>query len=74
VFTKLVEARRKISEGQRKRYVFQITAHLSWALSEVTYRNEEHHEYVEVAGNIDSSASGDSAHLSPYQNVCWEII
>jgi hypothetical protein len=37
---------------------------MSWAPSETTCRNEEHHENVEGAGNIDSSESGDSVHLS----------
>jgi hypothetical protein len=31
---------------------------------EATRRNEEHHENVDGAGNIDSSANGGSAHLS----------
>jgi hypothetical protein len=48
----------------------RITGHLSRASSEVTCLNEEHHENVEEAGNIDSSAGGDSAHLSLNQNVC----
>jgi hypothetical protein len=34
---------------------------MSWASSEVTYRNKEHHE---AAKNTDASAGGDSAHLS----------
>jgi hypothetical protein len=48
---------------------YQITGHLSRALSQVTRRNEDHHENEEAAGNIDSSASGDSAHLSVDHNV-----
>jgi hypothetical protein len=32
-------------------------------------QNEERHENVRGAGNIDSSANGDSAHLSLNQNV-----
>jgi hypothetical protein len=52
----------------------QITGHFCWAPSEVTCRNEKHHENVEETGNNDSSASGDSAHLSLNQNVCREWI
>jgi hypothetical protein len=47
-----------------------ITGYLSWSPSEVICRNEEHHENVEGARNIDSSASGDSVHISLNQNVC----
>lgn len=47
----------------------QITAHLSWAPSEVGSRNDEHHENVEGAGNINSSASCESVYLSLSQNV-----
>jgi hypothetical protein len=48
--------------------------HVSWAPSEVTCRNEERHENVKGAGNIVSSPSGDSDHLSLNRNVCWERI
>jgi hypothetical protein len=50
----------------------QVSLHLSRVPFQVTYRNEEHHENVEGAGNMDSSATGDSAHLSLNQNVCRE--
>jgi hypothetical protein len=56
VFTKnLVEARRRVLKGQNK---CQLPNHWASELgSEVTCRNEKHHENVEGAG-------GDSAHLS----------
>jgi hypothetical protein len=40
------------------------------SIREVTFRNEQHHENVEGAGHIDSSASVDSVHLSSNQNIC----
>jgi hypothetical protein len=48
----------------------RVTGHLSWAPSEVTCRNEEHDENAEDAGNIDSLASGEYAHLGLNQCVC----
>jgi hypothetical protein len=51
-----------------------VTGHLSWAPSDVTCRNEEHHENMEEAGKTDSSTSGDSAHLSLNHYVCTKRI
>jgi hypothetical protein len=47
-----------------------IAGYLSQPPSEETYRNGEHHDNVEGAGNIDSAAGGDSAHICLSQNVC----
>jgi hypothetical protein len=46
------------------------TGHLSWAPSEIACRSGEHHENVEGNGNIGSSASGETAHISLNPNVC----
>jgi hypothetical protein len=48
----------------------QITWYIRWTASDVTCRNEQHHENVEGSGNTDSSASGDSNHISFNQYVC----
>jgi hypothetical protein len=43
---------------------FRITGHMSWAPCKVICRNEEHHEDVQEAENIESSVNGDFAHHS----------
>jgi hypothetical protein len=70
VFTKK-DCGRKVSFRRSKQSLScKIAGNLTWAPSEVTCQNEDHHENVKGTGCIDSSACYDSANLSLNQNAC----
>jgi hypothetical protein len=64
---------KKVSFRRTKQTSFcHITRNLIRAPSEVARENEKHHENVAGAGNIDSSARGNSAHLSQSKPHCMQ--